>query len=64
MPLRGPVSIIHSTRANAEKVKVGPTTIYIYEDGSNTDSRIGCMLLELPAGAAGPPSKLLVACQC
>ncbi|KAK7935630.1 cupin domain-containing protein [Apiospora marii] len=55
MPLRGPVPVNHCTRANSERVVVGPTTIYIYEDGSRTDSRIGCMVLELPAGASGPP---------
>lgn len=55
MPLRGPVHVNHCTRANSERVAVGPTTIYIYEDGSRTDSRIGCMVLELPAGASGPP---------
>ncbi|KAK8038009.1 hypothetical protein PG994_014776 [Apiospora phragmitis] len=55
MPLRGPVPVNHCTRANAERVVVGPTTIYIYEDGSRTDSRIGCLVLELPAGASGPP---------
>ncbi|KAM0816991.1 putative Cupin type-2 domain-containing protein [Seiridium cardinale] len=55
MPLRGPVSVLHQTRENSEKVQVGPTTIYIFEDGTNTDNRIGCMLLELPAGASGPP---------
>lgn len=55
MPLRGPVLVNHCTRANSERVVVGPTTIYIYEDGSRTDSRIGCMILELPAGASGPP---------
>ncbi|CAJ2505251.1 Uu.00g126450.m01.CDS01 [Anthostomella pinea] len=52
---RGPVSVKHCTRANSEKVQVGPCTIYIYEDGANTDNRVGCMLLELPAGASGPP---------
>jgi mannose-6-phosphate isomerase-like protein (cupin superfamily) len=55
MPLRGPVAVVHQTRENSEKVQVGPTTIYIFEDGTNTDNRIGCMLLELPAGASGPP---------
>ncbi|KAI1861690.1 uncharacterized protein JN550_010760 [Neoarthrinium moseri] len=56
MPLRGPVPVIHSTRdKNSEKVQVGPTTIYIMEDGSHTDNRIGCMVLELPAGTSGPP---------
>ncbi|ORY61282.1 RmlC-like cupin domain-containing protein [Pseudomassariella vexata] len=55
MPLRGPVSVNHCTRANSEKLQVGPITIYIFEDGSRTDNRIGCILLELPAGASGPP---------
>ncbi|KAH6647556.1 RmlC-like cupin domain-containing protein [Truncatella angustata] len=55
MPLRGPVPVHHQTRENSEKVQVGPTTIYIFEDGTHTDNRIGCMLLELPAGASGPP---------
>ncbi|KAI0175088.1 RmlC-like cupin domain-containing protein [Pestalotiopsis sp. NC0098] len=55
MPLRGPVPVLHQTRENSEKVQVGPTTIYIFEDGTHTDNRVGCMLLELPAGASGPP---------
>lgn len=57
MPLRGPVPVLHQTRENSEKVQVGPTTIYIFEDGTHTDNRVGCMLLELPAGASGPPSE-------
>lgn len=60
MPLRGPVPVLHQTRENSEKVQVGPTTIYIFEDGTHTDNRVGCMLLELPAGASGPPSEFLV----
>ncbi|KAI1079892.1 RmlC-like cupin domain-containing protein [Whalleya microplaca] len=55
MPLRGPVSVRHCTRANSEKISLGPATIYLLEDGSSTDTRVGCMLMELPPGTAGPP---------
>ncbi|KAF9876208.1 hypothetical protein CkaCkLH20_06151 [Colletotrichum karsti] len=55
MPLRGPVPVKLCTKENTEKLVLGPMTIYIFEDGTNTDNRIGCMTLELPPGQSGPP---------
>ncbi|KAK1970747.1 RmlC-like cupin [Colletotrichum sublineola] len=55
MPLRGPVPVKLYKKEDSEKISVGPMTIYIFEDGSNTDNRIGCMTLELPPAASGPP---------
>ncbi|KAF4820852.1 hypothetical protein CGCSCA4_v009033 [Colletotrichum siamense] len=55
MPLRGPVPVRLCNKENTEKLVLGPMTIYIYEDGSNTDNRIGCMTLGLPPGTSGPP---------
>ncbi|OLN85282.1 hypothetical protein CCHL11_04355 [Colletotrichum chlorophyti] len=55
MPHRGPVSVKLCRKEDAEAVKVGPMTIYIFEDGSNTDNRIGCMTMEIPPGQSGPP---------
>nr|XP_036587103.1 cupin [Colletotrichum truncatum]KAF6797834.1 cupin [Colletotrichum truncatum] len=55
MPLRGPVPVRLCKKEDSEVVKLGPMTIYIFEDGSNTDNRIGCMTLELPPGTSGPP---------
>ncbi|GKT46394.1 uncharacterized protein ColSpa_06575 [Colletotrichum spaethianum] len=55
MPLRGPVPVKLFKKEDSEKISVGPMTIYIFEDGSNTDNRIGCMTLELPPATSGPP---------
>jgi len=55
MPLRGPVPVKLCKKEDCEKICVGPMTIYIFEDGSNTDNRIGCMTLELPPATSGPP---------
>ncbi|KZL64333.1 cupin 2 conserved barrel domain protein [Colletotrichum incanum] len=55
MPLRGPVPVRLYKKEDSEKISVGPMTIYIFEDGSNTDNRIGCMTLELPPATSGPP---------
>ncbi|KAI0009144.1 RmlC-like cupin domain-containing protein [Xylariaceae sp. FL0662B] len=55
MPLRGAVPILHRTRANSERVQLGRATIWLLEDGTHTDTRVGCLLMALPAGAAGPP---------
>ncbi|EXF82023.1 hypothetical protein CaCOL14_000145 [Colletotrichum acutatum] len=55
MPLRGPVPVKLYTKENSECLKLGPMTIYIFEDGSNTDNRVGCMTLELPPATSGPP---------
>ncbi|WQF83942.1 Putative rmlC-like cupin domain superfamily, rmlC-like jelly roll protein [Colletotrichum destructivum] len=55
MPLRGPVPVKLCKKEDSEVVRVGPMTVYIFEDGSNTDNRIGCMTLELPPAASGPP---------
>ncbi|KAJ0139110.1 hypothetical protein CTA2_1819, partial [Colletotrichum tanaceti] len=55
MPPRGPVPVKLCKKEDSEVVRVGPMTIYIFEDGSNTDNRIGCMTLELPPATSGPP---------
>ncbi|TDZ16909.1 hypothetical protein Cob_v010075 [Colletotrichum orbiculare MAFF 240422] len=55
MPPRGPVPVKLYTKENSEKLVLGPVTVYIYEDGSTTDNRIGCMSLVLPPGESGPP---------
>lgn len=55
MPLRGPVPVKLYKKETSEVVQLGPIKVYIFEDGTNTDNRIGCMTLELPKGASGPP---------
>jgi mannose-6-phosphate isomerase-like protein (cupin superfamily) len=55
MPLRGPVPVKHCKKENAEVIKLGPMTCYVFEDGSNTDNRVGCVTIALPPGASGPP---------
>jgi mannose-6-phosphate isomerase-like protein (cupin superfamily) len=55
MPLRGPVPVKLFKKETSEVVHVGPMKIYIFEDGTNTDNRVGCMTLELPRGKSGPP---------
>ncbi|OHE94262.1 hypothetical protein CORC01_10422 [Colletotrichum orchidophilum] len=55
MPLRGPVPVKLYKKESSEVLKLGPMTIYIFEDGSNTDNRVGCMTLALPPAASGPP---------
>ena len=55
MPIRGPVSVKHYKKETAEVIKLGPLLCYIFEDGSNTDNRVGCVTIELPKGASGPP---------
>ncbi len=55
MPLRGPVPVKLYKKETAEVLKLGPMTCYVFEDGSNTDNRVGCITLVLPKGASGPP---------
>ncbi|KAH7367582.1 RmlC-like cupin domain-containing protein [Plectosphaerella cucumerina] len=55
MPLRGPVPVHNYSKATAEVVPIGPMTGYVFEDGTNTDNRIGCATLEIPPGVSGPP---------
>ncbi|KAK2771619.1 cupin 2 conserved barrel domain protein [Colletotrichum kahawae] len=55
MPLRGPVPVRLCTKENSEKLVLGPMTIYMFEDGTNTDNRVGCMTLGLPPATSGPP---------
>ncbi|KAF3359753.1 Protein SVP26 [Verticillium dahliae VDG1] len=55
MPLRGPVTVTAYKKSTAEIVQIGPMTGYIYEDGSHTDTRVGCATLEIPPGVKGPP---------
>ncbi len=55
MPLRGPVPVKLYKKETAEVLKLGPMTCYVFEDGSNTDNRVGCITLVLPPGASGPP---------
>ena len=38
-----------------EILKLGPLTIRILEDGSNTDNRIGSMSLTIKGKSEGPP---------
>lgn len=38
-----------------EVLKVGPLTIYVLEDGRNTDNRIGAVSLIIPPRTPGPP---------
>ncbi|RKU48620.1 hypothetical protein DL546_008861 [Coniochaeta pulveracea] len=55
MPLRGPVPVKHCKKEDAETIKIGPMTCWVFEDGSNTDNRVGCVTISLPGGASGPP---------
>ena len=55
MPHKGPVPVKLYRKETAEKIKLGPMTCYVFEDGSNTDNRVSCVTLELPAGKSGPP---------
>jgi hypothetical protein len=55
MPLRGPVPAKLYRKEEAEVLKLGPMTCYIFEDGSLTDNRVGCITLVLPPGVSGPP---------
>ena len=38
-----------------EVIKLGPITLTILEDGSNTDNRIGAVSIYLPPHSVGPP---------
>lgn len=55
MPLGGPVSVKLHRKEDAEILQLGKVTCFLMEDGSNTDKRIGAVLLMLPPGAEGPP---------
>lgn len=55
MPTRGPVPVKHYKKETAEVIKLGPLLCYVFEDGSNTDNRVGCVTIELPKGTRGPP---------
>jgi len=55
MPLRGPVPVKLFKGDEAETLQVGPMTIRVFEDGSQTENRVSSVLLEIPAGASGPP---------
>lgn len=50
MLLRGRVPAGLYNQETAEVLKLGLITCYIFEDGSNTDSRVGCITLVLPRG--------------
>lgn len=55
MPIRGPVPVRHYKKETAEVIKLGPLLCYVFEDGSNTDNRVGAVTIELPKGTRGPP---------
>ncbi|KAJ9151359.1 Cupin [Pleurostoma richardsiae] len=55
MPLRGPTPVRLYKKETAEVLKIGPMTCYVFEDGTNTDNRVGCITLVMPGGASGPP---------
>ncbi|KAH8897108.1 RmlC-like cupin [Thozetella sp. PMI_491] len=55
MPNRGPSQVKLFKKETAETIQLGPMTCYIFEDGSNTDNRVSCITLVLPAGKSGPP---------
>jgi len=47
--------VLLGKKEESETLKIGPMTAYIFEDGSHTDNRIGCVTFELPKGTSGPP---------
>ncbi|GAB7353833.1 hypothetical protein MBLNU459_g4203t1 [Dothideomycetes sp. NU459] len=49
-----PITFIPATAG--ETFSLGPITIRIMEDGSNTDHRIGAAEFTVPANTAGPPA--------
>ncbi|KAK4201096.1 RmlC-like cupin domain-containing protein [Triangularia verruculosa] len=55
MPTRGPVPVNLCTSTQAETLKVGPLTIKVLEDGTNTQDRVSSVTILLPGGACGPP---------
>jgi hypothetical protein len=54
-PNRGPAPVKLFRKDDAEVLTLGPITCYVFEDGSNTDNRVGAVLLMIPPGAKGPP---------
>ena len=49
------VSIASAPYNHLETIPIGPLTMYVLEDGSNTDNRIGTVVLQLPPHTPGPP---------
>ncbi|KAK4666059.1 hypothetical protein QC763_407190 [Podospora pseudopauciseta] len=55
MPTRGPVPLSLVPSSQAETLKVGPLTVRVFEDGSNTQNRVSAVTITLPPGTSGPP---------
>lgn len=55
MPNRGPVPVKLCKKETAEVIQLGPMKCYVFEDGSSTDNRVGCVTIALPKGTSGPP---------
>ncbi|KAB5566461.1 RmlC-like cupin domain-containing protein [Coniochaeta sp. 2T2.1] len=55
MPHRGPVPVKLYKKETAEVIQLGPMKCWVFEDGENTDNRVGCVTIALPPGASGPP---------
>lgn len=54
-PKEANITLVEAGKAaNNEVLKLGPTTIRILEDGSNTSDRLGSMILTIPPKTAGP----------
>lgn len=47
--------VTHIKEHTGETLKIGPLTVYILEDGHNTDNRLGAVSLVIPAHTTGPP---------
>ena len=50
-----PAKVTLVQQETAEIIRMGPVTIRIIEDGSNTDNRIGAISLAIPPRTRGPP---------
>ena len=50
------MSDVHLVAADSgELLTIGPTRIFVLEDGSRSDNRIGAVASILPGGVSGPP---------
>jgi mannose-6-phosphate isomerase-like protein (cupin superfamily) len=50
-----PAKVTLVQQETAEVIRIGPLTIRVIEDGSNTDNRIGAISLTIPPCTPGPP---------
>jgi mannose-6-phosphate isomerase-like protein (cupin superfamily) len=41
--------------STSEIIRIGPIKMYVLEDGSNTDNRLGAVTTIIPARTSGPP---------